>query len=100
MNKIIVLVVIVACVYLYAKNCYGPSEVVVDYTDSLKEDADKAYTAVSTANLAQVRAAVQSFRGTEGRYPKDLQELVSKDYLSFVPQGVNYDPRTGQVSAR
>lgn len=51
--------------------------------------------------LAQLKEAVQEFNATEGRYPKDLQELIPA-YLAkmpVVPAGytISYDPTNGQV---
>lgn len=52
-------------------------------------------------DLAQVNQAIQQFNAAEGRYPKDLQELVP-NYLESVPTPLagyklNYDPSTGKV---
>lgn len=53
-------------------------------------------------DLAQVSQAIQQFNAAEGRYPKDLQELVP-NYLETVPSPppgykINYDPTTGKVA--
>jgi len=52
-------------------------------------------------DLAQLNQAIQQFDAAEGRYPKDLQELVP-NYLAKilqVPPGyrITYDASTGRV---
>jgi general secretion pathway protein G len=44
-------------------------------------------------NLQTMRKAIQTFRATEGHYPRDLQELVPK-YLRAIP----VDPVTGTAN--
>lgn len=56
---------------------------------------------VKQIDLAQVNQAIQQFNASEGRYPKDLQELVP-NYLAKIPQvppgyQLNYDATTGKV---
>jgi hypothetical protein len=53
-------------------------------------------------SVAQVQQAIQQFQAMEERFPKDLQELVSRRYLAAVPQPgrgqrFTYDPATGAV---
>lgn len=40
----------------------------------------------ATINLASTKQAIQMFNVTEGRYPKDLDELVSTGYLTAKPK--------------
>ena len=40
---------------------------------------------VKQIDLAQVNQAIQQFNAAEGRYPKDLQELIP-NYLAKMPQ--------------
>jgi hypothetical protein len=56
---------------------------------------------VKQIDLAQLNQAIQQFNAAEGRYPKDLQELIP-NYLAKVPQvpagyQISYDPATGKV---
>ncbi len=58
--------------------------------------------AVKTIDLASVNSAVSRFYVDEARWPKDLNELVEKKYLSEVPQpprGMKfvYDANSGQA---
>lgn len=60
-------------------------------------------TAQKTVDLANVTRAIQMFEAAEGRYPKDLQELVNQQYLPSLPAAppgtrLVYDPARGQVS--
>ena len=59
--------------------------------------------AEKTADLAGVSQAVQIFVAQEGRYPKDLDELVKEQLLTQIPKApygtkMVYDPKTGKVS--
>ncbi len=56
---------------------------------------------VKQIDLAQLNQAIQQFNAAEGRYPKDLQELVP-NYLAKIPQvpagyQISYDPASGKV---
>jgi hypothetical protein len=42
-------------------------------------------TATRTVDIASVNHAIQLFHAQEGRYPRDLNELVSERYLARVP---------------
>ena len=74
-----------------------PDNALIKYTEGLKSSEEKAAEAKDIANLAIIRSAISQFRGSEGRYPDSLQELVSKNFMDRVPQGINYDKETGTV---
>lgn len=46
---------------------------------------DKASEAVLKENLYQLRDTLDKFYSDQGRYPENLEELVSKRYLRRVP---------------
>ncbi len=57
---------------------------------------------IQKADIASLTQAIQQFNAGEGRYPKDLQELVPT-YLAKIPEApagykLNYDPATGTVT--
>jgi hypothetical protein len=61
-------------------------------------------SAVRVVDLAAVQKAIQMFNVSEGRYPSDLKELVTKGYMSKLPElptgmSYQYDPQSGQVQA-
>lgn len=77
----------------------NPLTAPVDYLGAAGKAKRAAEKTVSTAGISQ---AVQMFQAQEGRMPKDLNELVSKQYLPSIPPppaGMKYDynPQTGQV---
>ncbi len=51
---------------------------------------DNGRTRVQTQNMATLRDAIDKFNADQGRYPSDLQELVTKKYLRQIP----LDPMT------
>lgn len=61
-------------------------------------------SAVRTVDITSVSKAIQMFEVSEGRYPNDLNELVTQQYLPRLPalpagMKYSYDPNTGQVKA-
>ena len=54
------------------------------------------------ANLANIRNAIRLFQTSEGRFPKNLNELVAEGYFPKIPpppRGMRYvyNPQAGQV---
>jgi hypothetical protein len=59
--------------------------------------------AVKTVDLTSLNEEVQLFNVQEGRLPKDLDELVSKQYIGKLPAApvgmkLVYDPVQGKVT--
>ncbi|MGO8764415.1 MAG: hypothetical protein ACLQSR_04675 [Limisphaerales bacterium] len=70
-----------------------------DYLGALGQAEQSSVKRVNTAYLTQ---AIQQFNAAEGRYPKDLQELVPT-YIAKIPDApegykLDYDPATGNVT--
>lgn len=65
--------------------------------------AGRAQVAADKAtDLASINQAVTMFQATEGRYPKDLNELVTSGTIRKLPapphgMQIQYDPGTGKV---
>lgn len=58
--------------------------------------------AEKVTSLAQVQQAIQQFQAMEDRWPKDLEELAEKRYLTDIPVAPSgyvyaYNPANGQV---
>jgi uncharacterized lipoprotein NlpE involved in copper resistance len=58
--------------------------------------------AVKTADTLSLNNAIQMFAGEQGRYPKNLNELVEKKYIKEIPQPpqgmkIQYDASVGSV---
>lgn len=69
------------------------------YLGALANSQDHAVKVVDTASLNQ---AVQLFNATEGRFPKDLNELVTNKLIGEIPptprgKKLDYNPTTGEV---
>ena len=77
----------------------NPVTAPVDYLGAAaraKQNADKTVTS------AGLDKAIQLFAANEGRYPKDLNELVRPDYLNAIPpppvgMQYSYNPTNGVV---
>src|SRR5258708_1016992 len=77
----------------------NPATAPVDYFSAIAKGKITAETTVETASLNQ---AVQLFLAQEGRFPKDLNELVGPNYLSKLPEPPAgkkfvYHPANGEV---
>jgi hypothetical protein len=77
----------------------NPLNAPADYLGAMSQ-AQKL--AVKTVDLNAINQAVQMFYAEEDRFPRDLDELVSRRYLPRLPQpptGMRfvYNPQTGQV---
>ena len=77
----------------------NPLTAPVDYLGAVAKAKKSAETTVETVSLNK---AIQEFSVAEGRYPKDLNELVTEKYLPKLPDPpygmkIDYDPAKGQV---
>jgi hypothetical protein len=102
MRNLIIAVIIALIAWLAYSQFKGQNKPenspIVKYAEGLKSSEDKAAGAKDTANLAIIRSAISQFRGSQGRYPDSLQELVSKGYMDRVPDGISYDKESGEVN--
>jgi len=78
----------------------SPANAPADYLGGLASSQAKAVKVVDTASLNQ---AIQMFQVQEGRFPKDLHELVDKQLISKIPDApfgmkIVYDANAGTVS--
>ncbi|HEY6226604.1 MAG TPA: hypothetical protein VI282_05725 [Verrucomicrobiae bacterium] len=72
----------------------------VDYLDAAAKAKQSAVKTIDTTSLNQ---AVQLFNVQKGRNPKDLNELVSEQFIKEIPTPpygtkLNYDPVSGNVT--
>jgi hypothetical protein len=71
--------------------------------DYLKGLGKGRRSAVRTVDTAALNAAIQMFSVEHGRYPRDLEELVARNYIPQLPEPakgmrLDYDPQSGRVS--
>ncbi len=77
----------------------NPVTAPVDYLGAVAKA--KKYSE-KTIDLANIKKAIKDFEVSEGRFPKDLNELVTEKYLSSIPKPptgmrIEYDAKTGDV---
>jgi len=82
-----------------AKSSGNPITAPVDYLGAVAQGQKRAMKTLDQAGLNQT---IQMFYANEGRFPKDLNELVKPDYLSKLPvpppgMKFNYNPATGEL---
>ena len=71
-----------------------------DYVNGLGNAKQKA---AKTADVASINQAIGLFQVDKGRFPKDLDELVTEKYLPRVPEApygmkIEYDAASGKVN--
>lgn len=77
----------------------NPVTAPVDYLGALAKAKKASEKTIDTASLNK---AIQLFQVSEGRYPKDLNELVTEKYLTKLPEApygmkIVYDATKGEV---
>ncbi len=77
----------------------NPITAPVDYLGAVAKAKKVAEKGIDTASLNQ---AIQLFNAQEGRFPKDLKELVTQKYLNSIPEApynmkIEYDAAKGEV---
>lgn len=77
----------------------NPLTAPVDYLGALGQGKQYAEKTVDTVSINR---GIQMFEVSEGRYPKDLNELVQKGYFPRIPEApygtkIVYDPTNGVV---
>ena len=74
----------------------NPLSAPADYLGTLAKGKQFSEKTIETASL---NSAIQLFYAAEGRYPKDLDELVKEKYLPRIPAppyGTKYDYNVGE----
>ena len=77
----------------------NPLTAPVDYIGVVGKGQQQA---VKTVDLVTLNQAIQIFAAQEDRNPRDLKELVDKEFLAKMPEApsgmtIIYDPKTGTV---
>jgi hypothetical protein len=77
----------------------NPVTAPVDYLGAV---AKAKKTSIKVADVASLKQAINVFKQEEDRYPKDLNELVSKQYIPALPappyqMKYQYDAASGEV---
>lgn len=78
----------------------NPMTAPADYLGAVGNAKQRAVKTVDVTSLTQ---AIQMFHVSEGRFPKDLNELVTQKYISKIPdapygQKIVYNAASGQVT--
>lgn len=78
----------------------NPLNAPADYLGGLANAQNKA---IKTVDIASLNQAIQMFNVQEGRFPKDLNELLASKLISKIPDAphgmkIQYDPVAGKVS--
>src|SRR5580765_7564699 len=68
-----------------ATNATSGGSVLTAPADYLGAAAKAQQSAVKAVDVAALNQAVQLFNAQEGRYPKDLNELVAQKYIPVIP---------------
>ncbi|MFC2061430.1 hypothetical protein ACFLUV_02860 [Elusimicrobiota bacterium] len=97
------LVIVVISVAYWGYYFYGITEM-RSSVDKIRMDAayDETGFPVRETGLDQLKNAITEYRQSEGSYPAELTELVSKGYIETIPAPGSidkwkYDPKNGEV---
>ena len=66
--------------------------------NTAKRTISKAKRIQAKAMLVTVSSAIRTFEAQNERLPESLDELESEGFLDRIPQGLDYDPESGEVS--
>ena len=111
MNKILALLFAAACLSFIGcgkkenktqqadTSTGNPLTAPVDYVGAIGKAQQSATKTISTLGIDQ---AIKAFAAEEGRFPKDLNELVSQGTIPSIPKPptgmkYDYDPATGRI---
>lgn len=94
---------IVVAIKKHPQAAKNTSEVVNAPTTYIKTVTDEKKNLEKKVDVTSLNHAIQQFQVQEGRYPKDLNELVTQHYLGKVPDApygykINYDSKSGTVT--
>ena len=108
--KMLLLVLLTSCGFLVgcgdnskqSQTGAAVSNVVNAPTEYLGTVLKAKQSSEKTLETISINQAINSFAGAEGRYPKDLNELVTTHYLREVPKApygfkIVYDATKGEV---
>jgi hypothetical protein len=78
----------------------NPLNAPADYLGGLANAQNRA---IKTVDIASLNQAIQMFNVSEGRFPKDLNELVEKKLIAKIPDApygmkLQYDATAGTVT--
>jgi len=78
----------------------NPLTAPVDYLDAVGKAKQSA---VKTVDVASINQAIQMFNVENGRFPKDLNELVAEKFIPQIPKApygmkIVYNAATGKVT--
>jgi len=70
--------------------------------DYLNNAAKAEQSSIKSVDVSMLSEAIRRFQVEVGRYPRDLDELVSEKYIPRIPpvpygSKLDYDPATGEV---
>lgn len=85
-----------------ATNTAVAGHVVTAPVDYVKSVAEARHSAVKTVDVAALKKAIDLFNVQEGRFPKELNELISRKYIPEMPvpplgSKITYDAQAGTV---
>ncbi|MBF0463596.1 MAG: hypothetical protein HQK88_04465 [Nitrospirae bacterium] len=78
----------------------GMTDKVQEMAKSRKDALDKSKVVAQKTELENLRAAINAFNASEGRFPKDLAELEQFSGSALDKGVYNYDPKTGALSLK
>ncbi|MBF0538086.1 MAG: hypothetical protein HQL03_07525 [Nitrospirae bacterium] len=85
---------------LAAYSCNDTREGLSNMTVKKVEKIEQSRIAVEKSDIDALKRGITTFNATNGRYPKDLDELAEFTALTFDKGIYNYNPQTGAIALR
>jgi type IV secretory pathway component VirB8 len=73
---------------------------VLKYGNAVVKAIDVSKSAVSATNLQSVKSAILTYYTMNDKYPASMDVLAKIMGYKFRPEQYNYDPSTGEISAK
>ncbi|KJR43256.1 secreted protein [Candidatus Magnetoovum chiemensis] len=103
MTRAIFIAVCLTVLTFGATSCKDTKETIEKGGEAIVKQHDaqeKSRAAVAKTNLTSLQSSINSFYAAEGRYPSDINEVASFAGVELEPGIYNYDPATGQLTAK
>lgn len=73
---------------------------VLKYGETLIKSINTSKSTAAAINIDGARTAIRSYHTMNGRYPASIDEVKEIMGYKFRPEQYNYDPTTGEITAK
>ncbi len=81
-------------------SCSDDKKPAQQYGNTMVQSLQSAKSVENKVNVEEVRKSIQEFYAANGRYPADLNELVSFNGITLKRDNYDYNPATGTLTEK